>query len=1126
MPDSISTLALRVDSQSAITNLNKFGAAATALGGTTDALRGKIVQLGAAFLSVNFAKRLVAEAAEGQEALGKYEAVMGRFTKNADKLVTELRQSFNFSTTAAQASISTMTDTFAKSGLELKQAFEFTSDLQKRAADLEAFTNAEGGVAAVSSALTKGILGNYMALRTLGIVLNDDMLKTQMAEDKLKGLTFATSNAAKMHARYVLIMKQSASSAGQVARENDNFSNRLRKLRAISADLRNELGDVIIPAATKLVTGAEKVTRALEGTSERTKTFVVAGGAAIAMLGALAPWLLKLAAGIKAYRTAKIQATAAEEANNVASQQTTVSKEKEAAARLANAQAIQAENMALNAQTRSSVTSNLGGATKFGNIPSKAEKRAMKIAWRAQTEGARKFAALPGAMPATLGANVGKKALGGAGAFANLAPLFGKITAPLGKLNSVLGKTFSSILKHVPLMTKFSGVLGKALGLFGTAGAVVGGVVLALQAFKNAPQWLEQFLDSVGPKIAEFGKKIPDYLWAGIVGGIELGKKGAQAAGKLVVDAMVGGAQFGKRLLGMETEVSRAYKLNKQIEANNKKRAELLETQRKQLAEENANLEQQKMAAQARLESELKFNATKDTDSVKLIKATRDLLQADSDRQNASNAEQMGEANEAWLKAREAVEQFTDSLRASRKAFDEEQAQLKKSLDDIAKNEQNVLDQIELENAPNRNVRRDLWAQGVNNANVRLEASNAARDTVNELNAELEKIQNQLDSEDVGKALVDLQELAEGGDYQSDTALYKFGGALARLSNAGYGNLDGLAFGEGVPQQVLEQITNQRKADQERREDIRKELSAQLEIAGQGADALQERHNYQKQLEDDAKAFREQQAEERRTEAERLRQQSRSDAAFQRGLGDTYFNRQLSAIDLFYGDNRLGASQARYNLLGQRGLGEWNQSQSDLYAQQTQLAALYARMSTLDEKNLAGTLTDDDAKERERLRSQIETLRSEYDSDYQSAIQKRLATEDELLGLENTMREEYLSEAQKWIDETTGAWKEQLTAQAQAAEEAQRKRLEERSRVEEEARQAVSGMKAITSRSSEAFNIASRIYDRGREELPPEKKIEKSTQQIETVVKAMQEEMLAYFREQTMNGMTLSAGGF
>lgn len=1146
MPDSISTLALRVDSQSAISNLNKFGAAATALGGTTDALRGKIVQLGAAFLSVNFAKRLVSEAAEGQEAFGKYTQVLGRYKDQADKLVTELRSSFNFDTTSAQQSIATMTDLFTKSGVELKQAFEFTSDLQKRAADIEAFTNAEGGVAAVSDSLTRGIIGNQIALRRLGIVLNDDMLKTQMAEDRKKGLTFATANAAKMHARYALIMKQSSSAAGQVARESDNFANRLRKLRAVSADLRNELGDIVIPVATKFVTAAERITRSLEGASDRTKAFVVAGGATLGILTALSPWILKLAAGITTYRAAKKQATIEEEANNIASQQTTASKEREAAARLANAQAIQAENIALGAQNRSSV-----GATFNSPILSKAEKRAAKMAWRSQTEGARKFSQLAGAMPATLGKSAATKTLGGVGAFANLAPLFGKLTAPISKLNSVLGKTFSTIASKIPLITKFSGVFGKCLGAFGTAGAVVGGVFLTLQAFKNAPQFLEKLLDGIVPKVKEFAANIPEMLSSGIKAGFSMLGAGVNAAKKLGVDALLGAGQTIKRLAGYETAASREYKLNKQIEANNRKRQELLEAQQKQLAAENMVLEAQKSAEQARTSAEMKLNATRETESVKLEKATRERdekqreiianedrlaqLQARLASKNLTNderaqieedakttSETLSTANEEWLKLAEEVEKVSDAVHSAARSFAEDQRIFEKAQKDSELEFQNATLQMELGNASSFNARRAAMMAGINKAKEDLDASNAAIGEANELNDQIKTVREQLTSAIVSRALTDLQELAESGDLSGDAAII-FAGASNALEKAGY-ELGDLTFRKGSAKQLLEQMTERQKAQGEELEDLMRARDEKQALAGERGSRLEAYNSANKAYEELEKTRKETLDNEKRTEEERLRQQARANASFQRGIGDTYFARQLSAVDLLYGEDKLGAAQARYNLIGGRGVNDWNQALESLEAQQREISNLTGRLTLLDWKNLEGTLTDDEAKQRDQLRSQIETLRNEYDSDYQSSIQKRLATEEELLGLENSMREEYLAEAQKWIDETTNTWKDQLTAQAKENEEAQRRRLEERSKVEEEARMAVSGSRAITSGSSEAFNIASRIYDRGRENLPTEKKIENSTKQIENIVKTMQEQMMSYFREQTMNGMTLSMG--
>ena len=226
--DDVSTLALRVDSSSAVRNLDNFGMAASNLCYMTDSLNGKLLQLSATFLSVNFAKSIVNDAAEGQEALGKFETVLGRFQDKASKVADELVAKFNFDTASAQAAISGMVDTFAKAGMSLSESLDMATSLNKRAADLEAFTNAEGGVAHVAEQLTAGVLGNAQSVRNLGIVLSEELLKAQMMKEKTEGLTFANERAAKMHARVSLMLQQTATADGQVARETDNYSNRLR----------------------------------------------------------------------------------------------------------------------------------------------------------------------------------------------------------------------------------------------------------------------------------------------------------------------------------------------------------------------------------------------------------------------------------------------------------------------------------------------------------------------------------------------------------------------------------------------------------------------------------------------------------------------------------------------------------------------------------------------------------------------------------------------------------------------------------------------------------------------------------------------------------------------------------
>lgn len=51
--------------------------------------------------------------------------------------------------------------------------------------------------------------------KPLGVVVYDAYVKEKMAQEARQGLKFATENAAKMHARYSVIMEQSASATGK-----------------------------------------------------------------------------------------------------------------------------------------------------------------------------------------------------------------------------------------------------------------------------------------------------------------------------------------------------------------------------------------------------------------------------------------------------------------------------------------------------------------------------------------------------------------------------------------------------------------------------------------------------------------------------------------------------------------------------------------------------------------------------------------------------------------------------------------------------------------------------------------------------------------------------------------------
>lgn len=585
------------------------------------------------------------------------------------------------------------------------------------------------------------------------------------------------------------------------------------------------------------------------------------------------------------------------------------------------------------------------------------------------------------------------------------------------------------------------------------------------------------------------------------------------------------------------------------------------EQEAKQRAAENAVLTAQNAAAQAKTNAKLEINDSKETESVKLARAlelrdkkayeishaknpnNKDDL-GGKEQQLAKLQEQLASGNlsdeqkeeitekakllseelatlhEEWKNASLEVEKLSESVENATKAFEDNQKAYEKQKLSAAESYADAEAQNQLDSANSHRARQNaLYAQR-NKAQQRLDESKAAQGEADALNEQAKTIQGQLTSEQAASALETLGRLAKTGDLSGDAGL-EYARAKVQLRDAGYGDLvdKNEVFGQGSALQLLEGATSIRREQQKELDSLLKQRDEKQELANDAGSRLSAFNQTQRSMDAESKAFDEQQENERRQNEENERRKARANRGFYNQIDEAYFNRQLQASDQFYGKDAFGAAMSRYNLIGGRGSQEWSASMSAIAEQQKLIDEINKQLEPLNKQYNEGTLTDDDAKERERLLAQRAQFEEEMQSDYQSAVMKRLQTEDTLLSLESSMREEYLKNIQNYVNEEGTALRERLQAEA----EMEKKRMEELSKVQEEARQAVSGQRAIAAGSSEAFNLASRIYDRGRENLPTEKKIENSTKQIEEYVKVMQEQMMAYFTEQS-GGMTLSFG--
>lgn len=1183
MSDFISVLGLRVESSQAVRDLDTFEKRTKALGLTAKSAAASVAGLFATSKSAQFARSWLQAAADTQEVAGKFSAVFKHMSADAQKAADSLVASFNYSEAQAREKLSTMADIFKKAGLSLADSLRYATDLNKQAADLEAFTNAAGGLEQTTNALTKAMLGETESAKTLGVVVLESTVKAKMAEEARRGLTFATKQAALMHARYSVIMEQSASATGQVSRESDNYSSRLRVLRARAEDLKGALGEALIEPATKIVTVAAAAAEKVAALDSTTRGLIVVGGLATTALVSLGAAVSPLITAFASLSMAK-RATAGSTA-------------KEAAASAVSTTASTAATAAITAETRARAA--LASTLDL-------ETAAILRNNAARSGGTFPFPAKGGK---TSGGGASQPSGGGAALTAlTFAPLekiralFGKLLGVLGKLPGPLGKIFAPLARFgnsakaagdvaekavgplgrlVSRLASFARPLGRVASVSGRLGPVAAAIAAAgtavLAVFQDAGGKLEIFLNETWPKVKEnignLGtvfvesiKSIPGKIKSTLGGVVDWTANG-----------LLGAGQFFKRLAGFETEASRAYALNKKLEAANKARAVLQEAEKacleaekkilleqaavrqelasrragraferadewqkegdaraklaatvKEIEEKQAELnaklaeltgngtasgdvasslspnERIEAAAQKQAAAERELGAIADAErkidqndaltkaekaaQKEAVKARRqELLKQKSDAEkerekaaeaaNALTAEaetlktELAGLAEKWGEQGKALDELTRTLNDSNTAFKEEQRRFEKNHKETARSSASAVIEQEVELAKtDADKRKALLGVVADKKALVADAEQAEKDATR-YNDLVKTERAKLESAEVADALAELKKLS-GTDDGSQETREKFESIRARLVSAGYANAAEARFEDGGAAGLYAAMTEQRDKDA-RKLDLYKSRrdEAQEKADGLGAarGALATARNNARTFEDERTDAR---IERLRAERKRERDGDKIDEDLARTVRNDWYNRAL----------RGSSDYGKMALLQEKGAFEQAEAENKMRGQVAQIRALDDKIKELDKLDDTGTMTAAQRKERDRLREDRDRLQGEFNETRTSELQNRIANENERYSVAQSIASEQM--------------------------ETYKKRLLEQREAEKDARGPVDGIKATAAGSSEAFKVASRVWDTGQ------KTREKTVENIEKYVERMQKNFAEFLTRQ------------
>lgn len=239
----------------------------TAFSGLTTSVVGLVGAFGAiqgarAFLS--FAGDAIDAASDLEESTSKAGVVFGEFADDIIRFSEAGPQALGLANSQALEFTATFGNLFVALGLSQQAAAALSPEIVQLGSDLASFNNIE--VDEVLTALRSGLVGEVEPLRRLGVSINAAAVEAKALELGLVGASGEVDEAAKVQARYALILEQTATAQGDFARTADGIANRQRTLAAEFENLRAALGEALLPAFETILEIIPSVVDALENT--------------------------------------------------------------------------------------------------------------------------------------------------------------------------------------------------------------------------------------------------------------------------------------------------------------------------------------------------------------------------------------------------------------------------------------------------------------------------------------------------------------------------------------------------------------------------------------------------------------------------------------------------------------------------------------------------------------------------------------------------------------------------------------------------------------------------------------------------------------------------------------------
>ena len=226
-------------------------------------------------------------AAEAVETRSKFATVFESLGDGAESVADDFAKNFGLASSTARALLGDTGDLLVGFGFTEDKALDVARQVNELAVDLASFSNFAGGAEGASAALTKALLGERESMKSLGVVITEDLVKRKIQTMLSEGQKFANLAEAKALATLAIAADQSRKAIGDYARTQESSANLTRRRIEENKELRETFGKLLLPIQDRINLAVIRFSETLQNLSPNMQRVVLVVGGVVAALGPL-----------------------------------------------------------------------------------------------------------------------------------------------------------------------------------------------------------------------------------------------------------------------------------------------------------------------------------------------------------------------------------------------------------------------------------------------------------------------------------------------------------------------------------------------------------------------------------------------------------------------------------------------------------------------------------------------------------------------------------------------------------------------------------------------------------------------------------------------------------------------